>query len=102
MEIREPDTALRKAVQIRCLDLPAERSHVRESEIISDDEEEIGSFCHCGLNPSLGFKQINFLQKIYVNEDSYKWQLGAVAKRKNFLDAREAMPVVSTLQHIQS
>jgi len=55
MEIREPDTALSKAVQIGSLNFPAERSYVRESEIISDDEEEIGPFCHCGLNLLLGF-----------------------------------------------
>ena len=56
MEIREPDTALSKAVQIGSLNLPAERSYVRESEIISDDEEEIGPFCHCGLNLLLGWR----------------------------------------------
>jgi hypothetical protein len=87
MEIREPDTALSKAVQIGSLNLSPERSHVRESEIISDDEEEIGPFCHCGLNPSLGFGNWILLSKIYICEDNYNWQLGAVA-RKNVLDVR--------------
>jgi hypothetical protein len=67
MEIREPDTALSKAVQIGSLNLPAERSYVREPEIISDYEEEIGPLCHCGLNPSLGFKQLNFSPTKYTS-----------------------------------
>jgi hypothetical protein len=66
MEIREPDTALSKAVQIGSLNLSAERSHIREPEIISDDEEEIGPFCHCWLNPSLGFKQIRPFSRKYT------------------------------------
>jgi hypothetical protein len=79
MEIRELDTALSKAVQIGSLNLSPERSHVRESEIISNDEEEIGPFCHCGLGPSLGFKQIRPFSRKYtyvkttITSNSERW-----------------------------
>jgi hypothetical protein len=86
MEIREPDTALSKAVQIGSLNLPAERSYVRESEIISDDEEEIGPFCHCGLNLLLGFKQIKLFSPKYTSRQ-LQMATRSRSKRKNFLVA---------------
>ena len=46
MEVGESDTALRQALYMWSLDLSTKGTHVRESQIIGDDDEEIRPLRH--------------------------------------------------------
>jgi hypothetical protein len=46
MKIGKPETFLGDLVNIRSTDLAAKAAHIREAEVIGDNDEEVGAFGH--------------------------------------------------------
>lgn len=46
MEIRKPQTLLGDLVDVRRTDLAAKAAHIGETQVIGDDDEEVGAFTH--------------------------------------------------------
>lgn len=81
MEVSEPDASVCQAVHVRCFDLAAISSDVREAHIIRENDQKIGTSFLCHFSGCLGC-----LLTLLLRVEFLVWNLAQRTKGKGTRD----------------